>query len=153
MEILTATEFARGFGKRNQDVQQDIIQVTSHGRPIGYYISPREYQKLQHHNTAPCNPGSMYDRVMAKRKDILALAKRHSARSISLFGSVARKEDTANSDIDFLVDFPEIYDFLHDRLQLSVELEELLDQHVDLVVKAEMNKDIAPYILKEAIEL
>lgn len=156
MEVLSATEFARGFGKHNQDVQHDVIQVTSHGRPIGYYISAREYEKLQKGQAGfAVNPlyHSIRDEVMKKKEAIRHLAHQHGGRRIFLFGSVARGEDTPGSDIDFLVDFPEVYDLLGDRLQLAAELEEFLGRKIDLVVAAEMNTDIAPAIIEDAIEL
>ena len=43
--------------------------------------------------------------VSAHRADIENLVRRHRGRSISLFGSVARGEANAESDIDFLVEF------------------------------------------------
>ncbi len=43
--------------------------------------------------------------VIAKRRtDILALAVRHGARRVRIFGSVARDEAVESSDIDFLVE-------------------------------------------------
>ena len=46
-----------------------------------------------------------WDTLTARRDEILAIVKRHRGRSISVFGSVARGDDHAGSDIDFLVDF------------------------------------------------
>ncbi len=64
---------------------------------------------------------SRRDEVLVKhRKAILAAAKRSKARSIALVGSVARQEDTAESDYDFLVDFKK-------RLRLPCRLQEGCD--------------------------
>ena len=38
-----------------------------------------------------------------RRAEILALAAQHGATDVRVFGSVARLEDDAQSDIDFLV--------------------------------------------------
>ena len=70
--------------------------------------------------------------VEAKRDDILATVRRHRGRSVSLFGSVARGEDTPASDVDFLVDF-ESGSSLFDLLHLQDELTELLGCPVDVV--------------------
>lgn len=43
--------------------------------------------------------------VDGKREEINALVRRHHGHAVSLFGSVARGDDTADSDIDFLVEF------------------------------------------------
>ena len=40
-----------------------------------------------------------------QRKAIVSAARRRHAKSIALVGSTARGEDTAASDLDFLVDF------------------------------------------------
>ncbi len=156
MERLSATEFSRSFGKRNQDVQSGTIEVTSYGRPVGYYVSPREYAELQ--ARAQSGEGapayhSIRNTVMAKSAAVRALAKRHKAKRIRLFGSVARGDDAPDSDIDFLVDLPKGYNLINDRLQLGVELEELFGRKIDLIVEAEMNRALAPSILKDAIEL
>ncbi len=49
---------------------------------------------------------SIRDTILGERRDaICQTAARHRAVRISLFGSVARGEDTETSDCDFLVDF------------------------------------------------
>lgn len=70
--------------------------------------------------------------VEARREEIRALVRRHHGRSAALFGSVARGEDTATSDVDFLVDF-EAGSSLFDLLHLQDELAELLGCAVDVI--------------------
>ena len=43
-------------------------------------------------------------RIREHRDEILRVASRHGAGNVLLFGSVARGEDTLESDVDFLVD-------------------------------------------------
>jgi predicted nucleotidyltransferase len=152
METLSATEFARSFGRRNQDVQSGIIQVTSYGRSIGYYISPRVYEMLVAQRK-PTIFQSLRPLIMSHAAQVRELAKKHKVERIRLFGSVARGDDNPNSDIDFLVTFQNDYDLMDDRLALNVELEELFKRKVDLIVESELNKDIAPSVLEDAIEL
>jgi hypothetical protein len=47
---------------------------------------------------------SASDLIQRKKVEILKLAKKHCARNIRVFGSVARGEADEESDIDFLVD-------------------------------------------------
>ena len=47
MMTLTATEFVTNFGQRNQEVQREPIEVTSHGRPVGYYVSAHDFESLK----------------------------------------------------------------------------------------------------------
>ena len=70
--------------------------------------------------------------VEARRKEIRALVRQHKGRAAALFGSVARGEETATSDIDFLVDF-EAGSSLLDLLHLQDELAALLGCPVDVV--------------------
>lgn len=89
--------------------------------------------------------------VEAKRGEICAIARRHRGRSVAVFGSVARGDESATSDIDFLVEF-EPGSSLFDLLHLSEELETLLGVPVD-VVSAGGLKDRDDHIRREAIPL
>lgn len=71
--------------------------------------------------------------VLAKhRRDIIALARRHKASKVRVFGSAARGEDVSGSDIDLLVRFAPDAD-VFDLADLTAELEELTGLHVDVV--------------------
>jgi predicted nucleotidyltransferase len=70
--------------------------------------------------------------VQSKRDAIHAAATRNRARSIAVFGSVARGEDTESSDIDFLVQFTSGASLM-DLVRLQLELEALLGSRVDVV--------------------
>ena len=45
------------------------------------------------------------DLLQEQRMQILAIAEKHGAYNVRVFGSVARGEATEESDIDFLVDY------------------------------------------------
>lgn len=47
----------------------------------------------------------MLDTIRAKRDEIYAIARKHKAEKLWVFGSCARKEETPESDIDFPVKF------------------------------------------------
>jgi predicted nucleotidyltransferase len=74
----------------------------------------------------------LWELVRRSRTEIRELARRHHARQVSIFGSVARGEETENSDIDFLVEF-EPQSSLLDLLHLQDDLSELLSRPVDVV--------------------
>ena len=48
----------------------------------------------------------LLDKLRAQREAIHTLGRRFGARRIRVFGSVARRQERADSDVDFLVDFP-----------------------------------------------
>ena len=47
----------------------------------------------------------MLDEIRAKRDEIYAIARRHKAEKLWVFGSCARREERPDSDIDLLVKF------------------------------------------------
>lgn len=95
--------------------------------------------------------GARRELVEAKRDEIYAVVRRHRGRSVALFGSVARDEESSTSDIDFLVEF-ENGSSLFDLLHLSEELEALLGVSVDVVSVGGL-KDRDDHIRREAVPL
>ena len=84
------------------------------------------------------------------------LAQNHQAiqnfgvRSLALFGSVALDRATAESDLDFLVEFEGTTTF--DRyMDLKFFLEDLFQMPVDLVTKRSLKPEISQKVLEEAI--
>jgi hypothetical protein len=86
------------------------------------------------------------------RDKIMELAQRHGVTGIRVFGSVARQEDTPESDIDFLVVvggepsawFP---------AGLVLDLEELLGRHVEVVTERALYPHLRDHVLSEAVAL
>jgi uncharacterized protein len=92
--------------------------------------------------------GSLVER---HRDDIVAIARKHKAVSVSVFGSVARGEGGPTSDVDFLVQF-ERGSSLFDLLHLEDDLRQLLGCDVD-VVSAGALRDRDSAIRRDAIAL
>ena len=94
---------------------------------------------------------SLRAKVERHRAAIVALARRHNAEHIALFGSVARGDAGDDSDIDFLVTFAKGAS-LFDQVALHEDLALLLKHKVD-VVSAGGLKASDGHILQEAIAL
>ena len=47
MTAVTATEFAKGFGRYKEEAQREPVAITSYGRVSGYFVSAREFDELQ----------------------------------------------------------------------------------------------------------
>jgi len=74
----------------------------------------------------------MLDELRAKRDDLYAIARKHKAERLWVFGSCARKEEGPDSDVDFLVEFgDDASGFASVRLRR--ELSALLNRDVDVV--------------------
>ncbi|MGI4809886.1 MAG: type II toxin-antitoxin system Phd/YefM family antitoxin [Janthinobacterium lividum] len=44
---VTATEFARNFGRYREEAQREAVAVVTHNRVTGYFVSAHEYEELQ----------------------------------------------------------------------------------------------------------
>jgi predicted nucleotidyltransferase len=97
------------------------------------------------------------DRPMSlTREEVLAVLDRHAqelrrlgAKSLALFGSVARGEGTASSDIDLLVELePKTFDAYMD---VKLFLEKVLGRRVDLVLADAVKPRLRSVILAEAV--
>ncbi len=91
--------------------------------------------------------------LQQKRAEILAIANRHGAFNVRIFGSVARREETENSDIDFLIDYDLSKVSPWFPVGLIDDLEKLLNRKVDVVTAQSLHYFIKEKILNEAIEL
>jgi predicted nucleotidyltransferase len=87
-----------------------------------------------------------------KREDILRVASKRGAINVRVFGSVARGEADAKSDIDLLVDL-EPGRSLFDLGGLFMDLQELLGHKVDVVTERGLRERIRERVLREAIPL
>lgn len=88
----------------------------------------------------------------SKRKDILRIAAKYGAHDVRVFGSLARGEADAASDVDFLVELDPGRSLL-DLGGLQFELEALLGRRVDVVTIPGLKPRIRERVLREAVHL
>jgi predicted nucleotidyltransferase len=81
--------------------------------------------------------------------EILEAARRHGARNVRIFGSVARGDDDEKSDFDFLVEMEPGRSLL-DHAALLLDLEELLGCKVDVLSEKGIKARIRERVLREA---
>lgn len=87
--------------------------------------------------------------LAAQRSHILALAAERGARSVRVFGSVARGQDHEGSDLDLLVDVPAGTSLLH-IVGLQLAIQDVLGIKADLCTEGELHPDLKNRILAEA---
>ena len=87
------------------------------------------------------------DDVIAILRVARKMLRRYGVRRIGLFGSFARGEQTANSDLDFLVELekPDFGDFM----DLAFYLEDRFGRRVELVTNGNLSPYIAPVVERE----
>lgn len=93
------------------------------------------------------------------REDIILKIRAHSremaavgVRRLALFGSVARGEDSPDSDVDVLVAFDGQTTF-DQYFDLKFWLEDMLGRPVDLVAEKALRPEMAPEVNREALHI
>ncbi|HEY2294756.1 MAG TPA: nucleotidyltransferase family protein [Thermoanaerobaculia bacterium] len=95
--------------------------------------------------------GRPVDRYIVLLHELLPeLAEKHHVRSLEVFGSYVRDEQTPESDLDVLVTFDEAPGLLG-YISLENHLSDLLGVKVDLVMKSALKPRIGQNILREAV--
>ncbi len=84
------------------------------------------------------------------REQYTELSERYNIASLSLFGSVARDDARADSDVDLLVEFSRSVG-LFQFIELQQRLEALLGGKVDLGTPRSLKPRIKERVLQEAI--
>ncbi len=95
---------------------------------------------------------STFEMLHHRKQEIEAIARKHGAGNVRVFGSVARADDSHNSDIDLLIDvvgkttswFPS---------GMALELQDLLGRPVDVLTVRAIHPILRDKILREAIPL
>lgn len=90
--------------------------------------------------------------VREKRTSILACAQRHGAEDVRVFGSTARGEARADSDVDFLVSMAPGRSFL-DVVALERDLTSLLGRPAEVLTTGAVHDLIRDQVESEAVEL
>ena len=96
----------------------------------------------------------MLDTIHAKRDEIYAIARKHKAEKLWVFGSVARREERPDSDVDFLVKFNDSIGLL-EYCGFENELSEVLGKKVELTVNTTLLREprFAARVCPEAIRI
>lgn len=86
------------------------------------------------------------------KKQMPELAERYRVKSLGVFGSYVRHEQTPRSDLDILVEFdqaPDLFKFM----DLEDHLAKALGVKVDLVPRRALKGEIGERILREVVTL
>jgi predicted nucleotidyltransferase len=90
------------------------------------------------------------DEVLQKlRKNKTELQRKFPLKTLALFGSFARGEETNQSDVDVLVEFTKPVGI--EFIDLIIELESILKRPVDLVTRKSLKSALKPFIEKDLI--
>jgi predicted nucleotidyltransferase len=94
-------------------------------------------------------PTTIRQRLVAQRPEVLALAQRHGATNLRIYGSIAKGKEHPGSDLDLLVDLAEDQSLLG-LIGFRQELEDLLGCLVDVTEAETLHPLIRHEILDQA---
>lgn len=90
------------------------------------------------------------DGMEARLRDLKPeLERRYGVRRIGVFGSVARGEEDADSDVDILVELEEPIGW--ELVDLQDRLEEVLGRRVDLVTVGALRDEMSTAVMREVV--
>jgi predicted nucleotidyltransferase len=95
---------------------------------------------------------TIHQRLGTLRQEVLALAQRHGASNLMVYGSIAQGTEHSGSDLDLLVDLSPDQSLLG-LISLRQELEDLLGCPVDVSEADSLHPLIRSEILQQAREL
>lgn len=112
----------------------DVAIIGSHRKPEAALLPYAAYLKLKSGESGAVG----IEQVRSRRDLIRRLGASWGFRDIAVFGSVARGEEQADSDIDFLVD-AEPGVSLFDIAGFELDLEQVLRRPVDVITRAALD--------------
>ncbi len=86
--------------------------------------------------------------MTTQTKKMISLLKRRGVKKAALFGSVARGEQTSQSDIDLVVEFSKT-PTLFEMAKLQRELEVIVKKPIDLVTYRSLHPLIREHVLND----
>ncbi|RZM82145.1 nucleotidyltransferase family protein [Leptolyngbya iicbica] len=95
---------------------------------------------------------TLLETLQSQKPKILEIAEKYGASNIRVFGSVARGEANAESDIDLLVDLEPGRSLL-DHIGLMQDLADLLGRSVDVATPSALHARIKDRVMQDAVRL
>jgi predicted nucleotidyltransferase/DNA-binding XRE family transcriptional regulator len=96
--------------------------------------------------------GPLGARVRKNRRQLIATAADFGVTNVRVFGSVARGEDSSDSDLDLLADLPSDLGLLG-LGRLRAALEGIIGAPVDIVPATDLKPPVRPRVERESVAL
>ena len=152
MDVIPVAEARAGLSRLLADlrVNDDLtVVIGAHRRPEAAMLSFDRYQQLL---SAGAQPGVTLSRLRELGPVIERLAAASHLSNVHVYGSVARGESNATSDVDLLVT-PDADASLFDLAQLELDLELILGVPVSVASRRALREGEDDRILGEALPL
>lgn len=141
---IAASVVRRSFSQLLNQVArgEPRIIVEKHGAPVAAIIAAQDLDRL----SAPAGPPAGLSNEMQER--LRSVLRRHAVVRASLFGSFARGEGRAGSDIDLLVEMPAAKD-LFDLVGLKLDVEGALGRPAHVVTFRALDSRVREQVLDD----
>ena len=137
------SDYERGKREPGADTYSQLLEI------LGFTLELRARRRTK----TPTLPDSKLARlVLRHRQEIIALARKHGARNVRVFGSVATGKTKKRSDIDFLVDLDPGVGLLK-MISLELKLKDLLGVKVDLGAARLLKPNLRDEVFAHAVAL
>ncbi len=127
------------------------VLIGSHRRADAVMLSVVQYARLQQQD-GQVPAGGVLEDLQERSFLVRRIAALNRIGSVAVFGSVARREETAGSDVDLMV-VPGGDASLFDLAQFEEDMEMLVRRPVDVVSRRSLDPQRDQKILAEAVEL
>jgi len=150
-EVLTVADARKGLSDilrtYREDPTAEVVIVGSHRRPE-VVIAP--IHRFAADEAAPRE--AVLDTLIRQRDLIRRIARLNHIDDVAVFGSVARRRETPESDVDLLVT-PASDASLFDFAQFEIDMEQLCGRPVDVVSRRALDTERDANILADAVTL
>ena len=159
-QMISASEFAIKLGVS----AERVTQLCKSGRISGaeqfvmgsmsVWMIPDQASDPRKGNGRPRKVSTMRpsQKLYSHRDSVLSIAAKMGMSNVRVFGSIARGEDTDNSDVDLLVDAPDNATLL-DMVKLKYALELEIGTQVDVLTPDDLPNRSKIAVLQEALPL
>lgn len=152
MDVIPIAEARAGLSRLLADFRSDadveVVYIGAHRKPQAVLMPADRYRQL----AGIKSPVPTLDRLRGLSRVIERLAEASRLSDVRVFGSVARGEQTDDSDVDLLVT-PGAEATLFDISRFELDMEELLGVSVTAVPDTSLRSDRDARIVREAVPL
>lgn len=135
--------------RMRDDPDAEAVPIGSHRKPAAYLVPTARYRLA---TGGPGGPGGLFATLRRIARPIRSLATARGITSVRVFGSVARGDDHAGSDIDILVSTRPDTSTI-DLASFALDLETLTGRAVDVLDERTLRPNRRDHILREAVDL
>lgn len=135
---------------RNAPDHAEPVTIGSHRKPEAVIVPFEHFRRMAEGDTS--RQASVLDTLRSRSSLVRRIASLNKIQDVAVFGSVARRADTAESDIDLLVTLTDDGS-LFDLAQFEIDMEQLTGRKVDVVSRRSLGPQRDAHILAEAVPL